>query len=71
VNEQSWMPTRKWIATQVTAVAAFLVAYVNAGEWSKTLAIALIGLVSQAVISYLVPNSAAPVSTPRALVDSH
>jgi hypothetical protein len=51
------LPTRKWIATQVTAVAAFTIAWVTAAEWNSTLSIALIGLISQAVISYLVPNA--------------
>lgn len=55
--QASWIPTRKWLATQVTAVTAFVVAWVNQGGWDKTLSIALIGLVSQAIFSYLVPNT--------------
>jgi hypothetical protein len=56
MTHASWVPTRKWLATQVTAVAAFVVAWVNQGAWDKTLSIALIGLVSQALFGYLVPN---------------
>jgi uncharacterized membrane protein YjjP (DUF1212 family) len=55
--QASWIPSRKWLATQVTAVAAFVVAWVNQGAWDKTLSIALIGLLSQAIFSYLVPNA--------------
>jgi hypothetical protein len=55
--QTSWIPNRKWLATQVTAVTAFLVAWVNQGVWDKTLSIALIGLASQAIFSYLVPNT--------------
>jgi hypothetical protein len=55
--QASWIPTRKWLATQVTAVAAFLVAWVDQGSWNKTLSIALIGLASQAIFGYLVPNA--------------
>lgn len=55
--QTSWTPSRKWLATQVTAVAAFLIAWVNQGAWDKTLTIALIGLISQALFSYLVPNA--------------
>lgn len=55
--QASRIPTRKWLATQVTAVSAFIVAWITQGAWDKTLSIALIGLVSQAVLSYLVPNA--------------
>lgn len=55
-----WIPSRKWLATQVTAVAALVVAWVNQGAWDKTLSIALIGVVSQALFSYLVPNGDRP-----------
>jgi hypothetical protein len=37
-------------------VAAVLVAWVNVGGWDKTISIAVIGLMSQAVASYLMPN---------------
>ena len=55
--DTSWIPSRKWFATQVTALTALIVAWVNAGSWDKTLTIALVGLVSQAIIGYLIPNS--------------
>jgi hypothetical protein len=63
-SNKSWIPTNKWFATQVTAIAALLVAWVNAGDWNKTLTIALIGLVSQAIVGYLVPNVNAPGGVP-------
>ena len=49
-------PTRKWLATQITALTALLVAWVAAGAWDRTLTIALIGLISQALVGYLIPN---------------
>jgi hypothetical protein len=55
-KDTSRMPTRKWLVTQTTAVAAVLVAWVNVGGWDKTISIAVIGLMSQAVASYLMPN---------------
>lgn len=58
--QTSWIPSRKWLATQVTAIAALAVAWVNQGAWDKTLTIALIGVVSQALFSYLVPNADRP-----------
>jgi hypothetical protein len=64
-------PSRKWWATQISAVATLVTAWVSTGEWSKPLTMAAIGLVSQAVVVYLVPNGEpaarpdAPVSTRR------
>jgi hypothetical protein len=59
-SNKSWIPKNKWFATQVTAVAALLVGWINVGDWNKTLTIALIGLISQAIVGYLVPNVNAP-----------
>ena len=61
------VPSRKWFATQTTALTALLVGWISAGVWDKTLSIALVGLVSQAVVGYLVPqaeNSATAVPRP-------
>lgn len=63
-EQKGVLPTRKWIATQVTATSAFAIAWVTSGAWNSTLSIALIGLISQAVISYLVPNAETPGGVP-------
>ena len=55
-------PSRKWLATQVTAFAALLTAYVTAGSWNTTLSISLIGLATQAIVGYLLPNAEAAPS---------
>jgi hypothetical protein len=54
------MPSRKWIAAQVSAIGAFVVALINNG-WDLTsdLQVILVGLVVQAIVTYLLPNSAA------------
>jgi hypothetical protein len=57
---KSLLPTNKWIVTQITALAALLTAYVQVGAWNKELTIALIGLVSQALIGYIAPNASTP-----------
>lgn len=58
MSDTSWKnPSRKWFATQVAALTALMVAWVNAGSWDKTLTIALVGLISQAIIGYLIPNA--------------
>ena len=55
--KKSRRPDNKWLATQVTALAALLTGWVTAGEWNKTLTITLIGLVGQAIVSYILPNA--------------
>ena len=61
---KSNLPTRKWWAMFITSVAAFLVNWVNAGTFGKELTIALIGLVAQALVTYLIPNSDTPGGVP-------
>jgi hypothetical protein len=58
--QKSRWPTNKWVATQVTAVVALLTGWVTAGEWNKTLTTTVIGLVGQAIVSYMLPNGDAP-----------
>lgn len=55
-------PTRKWIATQITALAAILVMWQSTGSWDVEETVALIGFLSQASIGWLVPNN--PPETP-------
>jgi len=60
-EEKSSLPTRKWMAT---ALAALITAWLTAGEWNSTLSIALVGLLAQAVIGYLLPNVDTPGGVP-------
>jgi hypothetical protein len=60
MNQPSWIPTRKWFATQVTALTALAIMAVTTGSWDQEETIAAIGIVSQALLAYLVPNSDAP-----------
>jgi hypothetical protein len=60
MSNASWIPTRKWLATQTTALTALIFAWVGAGAWDRTLTIALIGLISQAILGYLIPNNGQP-----------
>ncbi len=52
----TWKPTNKWIAAQCTAVAALAISWVNAGEWTRPLTAAAIGVAAQATAAYLVSN---------------
>lgn len=58
VNQPSNQPTRKWIVTQITAVAALATMYATTGSWDVEETVALIGLVAQASISYITPSKA-------------
>jgi hypothetical protein len=65
MSDTSRMASRKWFATQVTALTALIVAWVNAGSWDKTLTIALVGLISQAIVGYLIRNSGPAKNDPQ------
>lgn len=64
VSEPSAAPTRKWWATQVTAVAALAVMYFTTGGWDTEESVAAVGVISQALIGYLVPNDPTPGGVP-------
>jgi hypothetical protein len=61
---KSSLPTRKWIAIQLTAIAGLVTAWLSVGEWNSTLTIALVGLLTQAAVGYLVPNADTPGGVP-------
>jgi hypothetical protein len=63
-SDKSKLPTNKWLATQVTAAAALLTGWVTAEHWNKTLTTTAIGLVAQAIVSYVLPNSENPGGVP-------
>jgi preprotein translocase subunit Sss1 len=56
MNEDWTIPSRKWFAARVTAIGAMLVGWAEAGEWSTTLTIIGIGIVTEGAVSYLIPN---------------
>lgn len=58
------MPSRKWFATQVTALSALAVMWATTGHWDQEETIAAIGIATQAGLGYLVPNEA-PVAAAR------
>jgi hypothetical protein len=53
---KSWWPTKKWWAALVTVAGSWVANLITAGAFSKTIAIALVGIVSQMIVAYLVPN---------------
>ena len=64
VNQPSSQPTRKWIVTQITAAAALLTMWVTTGSWDVEETVGLIGLLSQAAISYATPARSTDADAP-------
>jgi hypothetical protein len=62
MTDPTKVPTRKWFATQVTALTGFLTAWIVVGSWNQQLAIAAVALLGQAAVGYLVPNLPTPVA---------
>jgi hypothetical protein len=65
VETASAMPTRKWWTATVLAVGGLLTTWVSAGEWTTALTGAMITLVTQRIVAYLVPNEETPGGVPR------
>ena len=57
-TEPSLKPTRKWWVTQVTALAALAVMYLTTGAWDTEESVAAVGIITQAVAAWLIPNDA-------------
>ena len=49
------MPSRKWWAATVTGIGTEVIAVIDT-SWNKATQIALVGLVVQRAVAYLVPN---------------
>jgi hypothetical protein len=60
MTDAAKVPTRKWIATQVTALTGFLTAWIVVGSWNQQLSLAAVTLLGQAIVGYLVPNLPTP-----------
>jgi len=58
------MPTRKWWAARVTALAGLLIMFVATGGWGAEETVAIITLVSESLVSYLIPNESTPGGVP-------
>lgn len=62
-TRSSWgiqAPSRKWFAAQTTALSALAIMWATTGAWDQEETIALIGAVTQGILSYLVPNDTGP-----------
>ncbi len=63
--KKTWRPTNKWWAARVVAIGALITLAVQTNGWNKEEWVALIALVTEATVAYLVPNSDAPGGVPQ------
>jgi hypothetical protein len=61
---KSWGPTRKWWAATVIGVAGLVTLWIQKGHWDSEVSVALVALLSQRIVSYLVPNQDTPGGVP-------
>ena len=54
----TYVPSRKWFATQVTLLSGVAISAIDSG-WDSTQWKALVGIATAAVIAYLLPNAEA------------
>jgi hypothetical protein len=57
-------PTNKWWAAFVTVAGSWVANLITAGAFTKVIAIALVGIVCQMTVAYLVPNHETPGGVP-------
>lgn len=57
---KSLIPTRKWIAARVTAIAGIVVLFITTDVWDDEEWIATVILISEGIVSYLLPNQETP-----------
>lgn len=67
---KSWQPTKKWWAATVIGVAGVITLWIQGGQWTAEISVALVTLLSQRIVAYLVPNDdelgGVPVKRPKA-----
>ena len=56
------MPSRKWAAARITALTGLLIMWATTGSWDVEETVALITLVSESGLSYLIPNATEEVT---------
>jgi hypothetical protein len=54
----TWIPSRKWIASQVTLLGGLAISAIDEG-WTSTQWKAMVGIAVAAAVSYLLPNAEA------------
>lgn len=55
--DNSWAPSRKWIARTIVALGGLAIMALTTGSWDAEESIALVTLIVGAATSYLLPNA--------------
>jgi len=58
-------PTNKWLAGVITSFTAFVSNWIMTGHLTKELWVAFVGVVSGAMLAYLIPNHPTPGGVPH------
>ena len=58
-------PTNKWLAGVITSFTAFVSNWIMTGHLTKELWVAFVGVVSGAMLAYLIPNHSTPGGVPH------
>ncbi len=61
---KSWLPTTKWMAATITALTAVACLVVTHHGFDTDVTVALITVIGQALVTYLVPNQETPGGVP-------
>jgi hypothetical protein len=61
---QGWWPTRKWWAGTVTALASVVTIWIVQGAFDTEVRLALVPVITHAIVAYLVPNASTPGGVP-------
>lgn len=63
-EQASLWPTRKWVAARIIAIGALAAMAITAGGVSTEFWVALVGLIVEGAVSYLLPNQPTPGGVP-------
>lgn len=61
-----FLPTRKWWAARIVAGGTLLTLFIQTDSWDKEEWIMLVGLITEAAVSYLLPNDKTVGGAPQA-----
>ena len=57
-------PTNKWLVAQVTDIGALVTMRLTTGGWDAEESVALVGLLVQAICTWIAPNADTPGGVP-------
>ncbi len=63
-HEKSWRPTTKWWVAQIAGLGALATMHLTTGGWDTEESVFVVGLLVQALTTYLVPNADTPGGVP-------